>query len=181
MSEFSLSSAHVCVFFELEKKSMSYFYNIKKIKIYSIRLDIQDKPKLIFSWFLLKYSWWTILYGTDVQYSDSQLLTPFLLLYLFIYYFGCACDLQKLPGQRSNLTCNQSQRGENTRYIFFFFFVFLGPHPGAYGGSQARGQIGAVAASLHHSQSYARSSHVFDLNYSSWQHWILNPLSEAKD
>ena len=35
-----------------------------------------------------------------------------------------------------------------------------------YGSSQARGQIGAVAASLH---------------YSSWQHQIPNPLSEARN
>ena len=32
--------------------------------------------------------------------------------------------------------------------------------------SQARGGIGAVAADLHHN---------------SWQHWILNPLGEARD
>ena len=36
----------------------------------------------------------------------------------------------------------------------------------AYGGSQARGQIRALAAGLHHS---------------SQQHQILNPLSRAKD
>ena len=36
----------------------------------------------------------------------------------------------------------------------------------AYGGSQARGRIGAAAASLHHN---------------SGQHQILNPLSEARD
>ena len=24
-------------------------------------------------------------------------------------------------------------------------------------------------------------SHVFELNHSSWQHWILNPLNEARD
>ena len=45
--------------------------------------------------------------------------------------------------------------------LFFFFsflsFVFLGPHPVAYGGSQARGQIGALAASLHHSHSNSGS------------------------
>ena len=34
----------------------------------------------------------------------------------------------------------------------YFFFLFRAA-PAAYGGSQARGQIGAVAASLHHSHS----------------------------
>ena len=35
-----------------------------------------------------------------------------------------------------------------------------------------RGQIGAAAAS---------HSHIWDLHHNSWQRWILNPLSEAKD
>ena len=37
--------------------------------------------------------------------------------------------------------------------FFFFFFCFLGLHPEAYGGSQARGQVGAVAAGLCQSHS----------------------------
>ena len=43
------------------------------------------------------------------------------------------------------------------RNSFFFFFVFFRPAPVAYGGSWARGQIGAVAASLHHSHSNVAS------------------------
>ena len=46
-------------------------------------------------------------------------------------------------------------------FLFLFFcsvlFCFLGLHPGAHGNSQARGWIGAVVASLHHSNSNARS------------------------
>ena len=38
-----------------------------------------------------------------------------------------------------------------------FFLPFLGPLPEAYGGSQARGLIGAVAAGLCHSHSNAGS------------------------
>ena len=41
--------------------------------------------------------------------------------------------------------------------LFFFFLLFLGPHPAAYGGSQVTGQIRAAAAGLHHSHSNARS------------------------
>ena len=37
-------------------------------------------------------------------------------------------------------------------FFFFFFFVFLGLPPWAYGGSHARGPVGAVATSLHHRQ-----------------------------
>ena len=40
-------------------------------------------------------------------------------------------------------------------FFWFFFFVlpFLGPLPSAYGGSQTRGLIGAIASGLHHSHS----------------------------
>ena len=44
---------------------------------------------------------------------------------------------------------------EMGRIFFFFFFVFSKAVPTAYGGSQARGLIGAVAAGLHHSHSNA--------------------------
>ena len=42
------------------------------------------------------------------------------------------------------------------KYLFFFLSLFRAP-PAAYGGSQARGRIGDVAAGLHHSHSNARS------------------------
>ena len=54
-------------------------------------------------------------------------------------------------------------------FFLFLFFCFFRATPMAYGGSQAKGLIGAVAAGLHHSH-----------NPSSWQHRILNPLSEAR-
>jgi len=41
-------------------------------------------------------------------------------------------------------------------FSFFFFFLFRAV-PAAYGGSRARGLIGAVAAGLFHSHSNARS------------------------
>ena len=62
------------------------------------------------------------------------------------------------PGQRfgDDLT----QQGIVIFFFFFFFSVFL-PFsrvtPAAHGGSQARGLIGVVAASLHQSHSNARS------------------------
>ena len=49
--------------------------------------------------------------------------------------------------------------------IINFFWLFRAS-PEAYGGSQDRGQIGAIAASLHHS---------------SGQRWILDPLREVRD
>ena len=43
-----------------------------------------------------------------------------------------------------------------------------------YGGSQARGGIGAMAAGL-------RQSQVCGLYYGLWKRWILNQLSEARN
>ena len=53
-----------------------------------------------------------------------------------------------------------------TQLHSFFFFLFFLTATLAYGSSQARGQIRAAAASLHHS---------------SWPHQIHNPLSETRD
>ena len=51
-------------------------------------------------------------------------------------------------------------------YFFFVFFSISWASPVAYGDSQTRGRIGAIAAGLHHS---------------SWQCRIFNPLSETRD
>ena len=63
---------------------------------------------------------------------------------------------------------------------FFFFFHLFRATPAAHGSSQARDQIRAVAAGLHHSHSNTRSE-LCDLHHSSWQCWVLNLLSEARD
>ena len=46
---------------------------------------------------------------------------------------------------------------EKTHSFSFVRFAFFRAVPVAYGGSQARGQIRAVAAGLHHSHSNVRS------------------------
>ena len=58
--------------------------------------------------------------------------------------------------------------------IFFFFVCLFRAEPRAYGS-----WIGAVAASLHNSNS--RSSHICDLHHCSWQCQILNPLIGGRD
>ena len=63
--------------------------------------------------------------------------------------------------------------------LFFFFFPSLfRASSAAYGSSQARGQIGAAASTICHNQMQD-PSHICNLCHSSWQCWILNPLSEA--
>ena len=49
---------------------------------------------------------------------------------------------------------------------YYFFCLFFGAVPEAYGSSQARGLIGAAAANWHHTSQLC---------------WILNLLSEARD
>ena len=52
--------------------------------------------------------------------------------------------------------------------LLLFFVLFFRATPVAYGCSQARGRIGAVAAGLHHSHSRLYLSQVFNLHHSSW-------------
>ena len=54
----------------------------------------------------------------------------------------------------------------NSLFFFFFCFLLFRATLAAYEGSQSRGPIGATATGLHHS---------------SWQRWILNPLSKDRD
>ena len=75
----------------------------------------------------------------------------------------------------------------STSFVFFlsFFFVFsvffFRAATSAYGGSQARGQIRAVATSLHHGHRTPDPSRICDPHHSSWQRRILNTRSEARD
>ena len=80
-----------------------------------------------------------------------------------------------------------SSLGESSLLIllFFFFLVFLSfflrATPAAYGDSQARGPIGAVATGLHHSHSNTGPEPCLQPTPQPQQHRILNPLSEARD
>ena len=68
-------------------------------------------------------------------------------------------------------------------FIIYFCFLLFRATPLAYGSSQARGRIGAVAASLHTYTTDKETQDpncVCDLHHSSRQSWILNPLSKAK-
>ena len=78
------------------------------------------------------------------------------------------CDLHNSSWQHWILHPLSEARDQPTAFwiLFILSFVFLGLHSQHYVGSQARGRIGAVAASLHQSHSNAGS---------------LNPLSKAKD
>ena len=65
---------------------------------------------------------------------------------------------------------------------YFLFVCFYTAVPAAYGHSQARGRIGAAAASIRHSHSNARSEPCQRLNSAAHSNTrSFNPLSETRD
>ena len=74
------------------------------------------------------------------------------------------------------------QQGFFLFVCFLFCFVFLfRAAPAAYGGSQARGPIGATAAGLRHSHSTSGSEPRLQPTPQLTAMPILDPLSEARD
>ena len=65
-------------------------------------------------------------------------------------------------------------------YLFIYFHLFRAT-PMIFGGSQARGRIGAVAASLHHSHNNVGPEPHLQYTPQPWQCWILKPRSKARD
>ena len=115
------------------------------------------------------------------EYYSIVWMDPFglFLSEVFFFFFGHAHSMWKFQGQGSN-PCHSghlSQSSDTTRslahwatrelylvtfevlqlQVFCLCFCFLWLHPAAYRSSQARGQIGAAAAGLHHSHGNARS------------------------
>ena len=65
--------------------------------------------------------------------------------------------------------------------VLFILFWFFRDTLAAYGSSQARGQVRAGAASLFTATATQDPSHVCNRHQGSWQHWILNLMSEARE
>ena len=94
--------------------------------------------------------------------------------------------VRRAIGTETRLTgrpCFQWSPREFSCTIFSFLFLLLRAAPAASGSSQSRGQIGATAASLRYATATAAQdlSCICNLQHSSWQCWILNPLREARD
>ena len=62
----------------------------------------------------------------------------------------------------------------------FFFFLF-GAEPAAYESSQARVKLELQLLTYTTATATLEPCHICTLCHISWQHWILNPLSEARD
>ena len=104
--------------------------------------------------------------------------------------FKCSGHFKNINARKEK---NFRQTDTQENFIYYHYLVFFCRAPlAAYGSSQARSRIRAAAASLHQScscqptpepqpQATWNLSRVCDLHHSSWQRWILDPLSEAGD
>ena len=96
-----------------------------------------------------------------VQASAIALILP--LAWEFPYAVGKAVKRRKKNGKKEIrsicLDDEAIQPSWGSLFFFFFFWSFclFRPVPVAYGGSQARGLIGPIAAGLHQSHSNDRS------------------------
>ena len=111
-------------------------------------------------------------YSCAIGISLADFVNLFCRLYLtfFHYKVSASFPLTLLPGCESVISI----------YIFCLFFFFLGPHLWHMAVPRLRVES-ELAAGLHHSYSHTKSEHVCDLHQSSWEGWILNPLSQARD
>ena len=66
-------------------------------------------------------------------------------------------------------------------YVLCMYVCLFRAAPTAYGGPQARGQIGAAASAYATTTATPDLSRICNLHHSLRQCWILNPLSEARD
>ena len=66
-------------------------------------------------------------------------------------------------------------------FIYFCLFAFSRAAPAAYGGSQARGLIGAIATSPARATATRDPSRVCDLHHSSRQPWILTERGQESN
>ena len=88
----------------------------------------------------------------------TQQVKDLALLLLWRLVQSLAWELLHTTGAaKKNPKTKQSVRGHWYHFFFFFFFCLFRAALAAYGGSQARGLIGAGAAGLRQSHSNARS------------------------
>ena len=96
------------------------------------------------------------------------------------FFFGRQCLLDAHSACERHVDRPLNSNVDDLLFIFFFFLLFRAI-PMTCGGSQARGQIRAKLPAYATATAVQDLSHVCDLYHSSWQRWILNPLSEARD
>ena len=95
-----------------------------------------------------------------IFFMPDNIPYPFLIIiYLFCFFIRITISFSPVAVNLFMFTFKVSSLWAAYSCAFFFFFVFWSFRgaPVAYGGSQARGLIRAIAAILRHSHSHARS------------------------
>ena len=87
----------------------------------------------------------------------------------------------KLENSNSKILRNVQMLEVKHFFVLLFVFCLFRATSAAYGVSQARGLIGAVATGYTRATVMWDLSHICDLHHSSQQCQILNPLSKARD
>ena len=91
--------------------------------------------------------------GPQTQVVSEEVPSP---SYPFSTVNGQALSMRSVGSRRRALKMDASSGLKGSLFSFFFFSIFRAT-PTAYGSSQARIRIRAIAASLHHSHSNAES------------------------
>ena len=98
--------------------------------------------------FLLAFLTWVHVHRAVCQFCRVSLCPSDL---------GLGCTLHPCPTSTSSQRSFLLLHGINLWHLFIYLVSLFRVEPTAYGSSQARGPIRAVAASLHHSHSNTRS------------------------
>ena len=87
------------------------------------------------------------------------------------------------PGEGTGAKEGKKQKviGTNRKHFFHLFFFYIGPHPQHLEVPRLGVKIDLHLPAYATSTAMQDPSRVCDLHYSSQQHWILNPLSKARD
>ena len=97
------------------------------------------------------------------------LLIPF----LFAVHSLFSTEALKPKGLEPSFSETARRRWLRWSPTFFFFFFLFGTTPAAYGSSQARGLISAIAAGLHTITAMWDPSRICELHHSSQQRQVM--------
>ena len=95
-------------------------------------------------------------------------------------FFGHTLSIRPKPQQWQYQILNPLSL-QGTLSIDFFFLVFFRAMPVAYGRSQAGVKLELQLPAYATTTAMPDLNCICDLDHRSQQHWILNPLSEARD
>ena len=96
---------------------------------------------------------------------------------ILYYFFLAQKHLHRLHGVLED----DDKQYIDSRVLFLFFFVFLGPNPRHMEVPRLGVQLELWLLAYATGTAMPDASFVCSLHHSAWQHWILNPLRGARD